>query len=428
MDQKSQNKCCVPGCENLQSSSDCWFYEFPDDQDLFNTWIRQCGISPNTKNKDYSMMICSAHFDAYSFRNDGELYDDAVPSQNLPQVNETNKNTEIALEPSHLFVALFLDESGKIVNFSLVQYKTIEKWLQNDNLEYAVAEIFTNAADSVDAKLGLMGAEFNCNSCDTKREFGVVVMQKREKNEEILEIEQDEDEIEEEQENEIQVESENLKDKSICEETPIEELEERLVEYSSSTKVPEQSQKRKHGTEIILYPTRKPTKSRLIPPEPTHDTGKSEEIVHGITFHVKRSCNKCDFTSNDENILQRHVETCKDGYLTKLGFNNFKQSNRIRVNYSCSKCSLSILHRDLEAHAEFHINCAPFVCKCSKFFVSEEELAEHSKNCGLHVFTCKICHKEFVRKKDVMQHKMEVHDIDPQANKKFMITDYRKVE
>lgn len=66
----SSRFCCVPSCNNFESSSsDCWFYEFPDDEALFETWMKQCGLqSASTGVRDYSQMICSAHFDGYSFR------------------------------------------------------------------------------------------------------------------------------------------------------------------------------------------------------------------------------------------------------------------------------------------------------------------------------------------------------------------------
>lgn len=328
-------------------------------------------------------------------------------------------SVETVIDPLHLFVSLFIDEGGKIFNFSLVEYSTVEKWQQDESLEYGVAEIFTNADRSVDKNMGLLGTFFNCAKCKTVKEFGVVVMQKRE----VIPVteeepQMDDNDVEEEEETE---ESENTEEHQvitvdgripIIEEVPTDELEDRLVEYSSS------SLKRKPPP-LTMMP--KPSQNKHIrmtfvdasPPPPVPEQSKDEMIL-GIKFYNKRSCNKCGYTPENEELLQSHViacresqiEPCKKPYATKL---ICKGGQRIRSSYICSKCTLSILHRDLVPHAEFHVKFAPYACKCSKCFATEDELAEHSQICGQHLFTCKMCHKEFVKKRDLFQHRADVH-------------------
>lgn len=319
----------------------------------------------------------------------------------------------VKINPLHLFVALFIDEAGKIVNFSLVQYGTVEKWQMDESFEYGVAEIFTNSENSVDKKQGLLGTFFGCSKCKTMKEFGVVVMQKRE----IIPAEVPEvEDIDTEESQVVQVDESS----SIVEEIPTEELEERLVEYSSTTNSSLESVKRKPPPLTIPQRTQY-KKPRMTPVDSTPVLAEcKDETILGIKFFNKRSCNKCGYTPEDEELLQNHVETCrlsmlepcKNGYLSKL---NFKGGQRIRSSYICSKCTLSILHRDLEAHADFHVKFAPFACKCSKCFATVDELAEHAIICGQHLFTCKMCHKEFVKKRDLLQHKADVHGVDMQG-------------
>lgn len=308
-------------------------------------------------------------------------------------------------EPIPLFVALFIDEAGKIVNFSLVQYGTVEKWTQMDNFEYTVAEIFTSTESSVDTKRGLLGPFFNCGSCQSMEKFGVVVMQKKLD----FNIQEATDVIEDVSKSTEIIEQTSAEENNydiFIDETPTEELEERLVGYTNYI-APQKS----NYVQRISSPPQKKSRMLTIFNE-DHDKLELETTVHGIQFFMKRSCNKCNFSSTDEQELQTHVQTCTENYLGKIGFNNFKGSQRIRNSYMCSRCHLSILKRDIEAHAEFHAKLAPYACSCSKCFLTKKELDEHSKVCGRHLFTCRVCHKEFVQKKELYQHKLDAHDID----------------
>lgn len=326
----------------------------------------------------------------------------------------SSKSVETLIDPSHLFVSLFIDEAGKIVNFSLVEFRSVEQWQQDENFEYGVAEIFTNADKSMDKKLGLLGTLFSCSKCKTMQEFGVVVMQKREVFPDTGEVpEVDNDEVEEELENMEEHELIHVAGRMpMIEEVPTDELEERLVEYSSSNI-------KRNPPPLTMPPQSLLKKARMTFADVNTVENKDETIL-GIKFFNHRSCNKCGFAPDNEDLLQHHVETCrlsqletsKTSYVRKF---NTKGGQRIRSNYICSKCTLSILHRDLQAHAEFHVKFAPYACKCSKCFATKDELAEHSQICGQHLFTCKICYKEFVKKRDMYQHKAEVHGLGIQG-------------
>lgn len=62
-------RCCVLGCStNENSTNDVWLYTFPDDQQLYNLWMKQIGLqSVDSQSRDYTKTICNAHFDASCF-------------------------------------------------------------------------------------------------------------------------------------------------------------------------------------------------------------------------------------------------------------------------------------------------------------------------------------------------------------------------
>ncbi|XP_063702407.1 uncharacterized protein LOC134832345 [Culicoides brevitarsis] len=385
-------KCCVPTCNYKETSSDVWFYEFPTHGELFNTWTKR--FSFLTTLRGDLQIICSSHFDESSFKSDGELREDAIPTMNMP---EKSKN----IEATDLFVALFIDDSGKFVTFSLVEYKTVEKWENDDRFEYAVAEVFTSADRIDDKKFGTMGSIFNCARCHTGKEFGIVFMQKRD----VPEVLEDEEEV--------------------VHETEIFQTVVKPEPVSPRTiEIPVQTQKRKaspaskpHQQSLLKKSRTTPTKSSL-PSIPTNPTTK-EETIMGVKFFSQRSCNKCGETPSDEEALQNHVEECYESRNDSFsGKTVVRGGQRIRENYICTKCKISVIKRDVYAHAEFHVKFAPYACKCSKCFATEEELNEHSSICGQHLFCCKMCHKEFVKKKDFTDHRAQVHGIATPAKRR----------